>query len=93
MSSSRVEPSKKLSWVKSMDAKLAREKRLQEAAVKIVDGGKPNNLILPTDKGGKEKPKALLQLAAFIEQAKIDKQRRQERDRQKQQQKKEESNQ
>lgn len=93
MSSSRVEPSKKLSWVKSMDAKLAREKRLQEAAVKIVDGGKPNNLVLPEDKGGKQKPKALLQLAAFIEQAKIDKERRKDREAKKQQQKKEESEQ
>lgn len=91
MSSSKGEPSKKLSWVKSMDAKLRHENRLWEAAVKIAEGGKPNNLVLPTDKGGKQKAENLNKMAQFIEQAKVEKSRRQEREHKKQQQKKEES--
>ena len=93
MSSSRCEPSKKLNWVKSMDAKIAHENRLREAAVRIVDGNTKITVVLPQDKGGKDKPKNLILLGQLIEQAKIDKVKRAERDRQKQQQKKEESGQ
>lgn len=86
MSSSNCTPSKKLPWVKKMDAKIAHENRMYEAAERVANGGKVN-VTLP--KG--EKKANNLKFADMIEQAKIDKVKRQERDAKKAKQKKEES--
>lgn len=90
MSSSRGEPSKKLPWLKKMDAQIAHENKLREAATRQIEGHK-TTVVLPADKGGKVKAENLNKFAQFLEQAKIDKSRKQDRERNKQQQKKEES--
>lgn len=92
MSSSNCTPSKKLPWVRSMDAKIAHENKLWESAVRVAEGGKAN-VPLPTDKGGKQKAENITKFAQFIEQAKIDKVKRQDKEAKKQQKKKEESEQ
>lgn len=73
------QPSKKLSWVKSMNAKLDHQARLQELARKVTDGGKVE---VPLNNKNKA------QFALYIEDAKIERQCRIERERKKAAQKK-----
>jgi hypothetical protein len=89
MSSSKGETSKKLSWAKSMDAKLNHENRLWEAALKQTEGGK-TNITLPTVKNEKQKPANVKLFDTYLEEAKVELKRRQEKNNKKQQQKKEE---
>jgi len=73
------QPSKKLPWVKSMNAKIDHQNRLQELARKVADGGKVE---VPLNNKNKA------QFALYIEDAKIERQRRIERERKKAAQKK-----
>ncbi len=74
-----MQPSKKLKWVKQMDAKINHQNRLQELARKVADGGKVE---VPLNNKNKT------QFALYIEDAKIERQKRLERERKKAAQKK-----
>lgn len=90
MSSSTGDPSKKMGWFRSMSAKIGHENRLWEAAVKQADGGK-TNVMLPQVKNEKSKPKNVQLFETYIEQAKIERKRRLDKESSKKQQKKEET--
>ena len=90
MSSSKGDPSNKCGWYKSMCAKLKHENRLWEAAMKMAEGGKAN-VTLPTIKNEKQKPAKVQLFERYIEEAKVERKRRLDKESKKQQQKKEES--
>lgn len=72
--------SKKVPWAKKMNAILDHEKKLWDAAMKMADGQKVD-VTLPKDKGGVQKPKNIQLFAGMIEDAKVERQRRIERER------------
>ena len=90
MSSSMCQPSSKLSWVKKMNAKIAHEERLWQAALKVAEGGKVN-IELPTIKNEKQKPANVKLFENLLEDAKVERKRRLEKETKKKQQQKEES--
>jgi len=90
MSSSLGNPSNKCSWYRSMMAKLKHQDRLYEAAAKQLEGGK-TNVMLPQIKNEKAKPKNVQLFETYIEQAKVERKRRLDKESKKSQQKKEET--
>lgn len=90
MSSSLGNPSNKMGWYRSMCAKMKHEGRMWEAAMKMAEGGK-SNIQLPTIKNEKQKPAKVQLFERFMEEAKVERKRRQDKDSKKQQQKKEEN--
>jgi hypothetical protein len=80
MSSSLGNPSNKDKWFKSLCAKFKHQERLKNLATKVAEGGKID-LQLPEDKGGVDKDKRIGTFANYLEQAKLEKSKRQERDR------------
>jgi hypothetical protein len=76
-----------LSWVKSLNAKLAYEARLMDLAMKVAENQKPDTSSFPKDKGGVHKPRTIEKFKVLIEEAKVEKQKRLERERKKKQNK------
>jgi len=75
-----MEVSKKIGWYRSMLGKLAHEEKMWTAAMKIAGGGKPD-IKLPVDKGGYQKRKNVIKFGLYIEDAKLERQRRLEKER------------
>ncbi len=69
-----MQASKKLSWAKSMDAQIAHEQYLYELAKKAADGA---NITVPMNKSNKAK------FTNLIEDAKVERLKRMDRDRKK----------
>ena len=86
MSSSKGNPSNKMGWYKSMEAKLNRTDKLKAAAAKVAEGGE-SKVQLPTVKNEQNKPAAVQLFEQLVAQAKIDRQRRLDKEASKQKQK------